>query len=183
MKSQGVTTQMKALDDYFLMVIFTLLLDRLHVFTVFMFNLDRETWQWNYRQLSHWVQIRKILTSPRLSGPWTSLDQRGIRPSSFRAKEWSKDNTVGRILTEKSEPLPQYGSFISRIFPEYLKNISIPRKSFPNYGIGQNNGDWIFQPYTIFYNISMLWKSFNFSSVFESSCVYKHIFVIKNLSP
>ena len=31
---------MKALDEYFLMVVFTLLLNRLHVFAIFMFNLD-----------------------------------------------------------------------------------------------------------------------------------------------
>ena len=35
-KSKGVTTQMKALDEYFLMVVFTLLLDRVHVFTIFL---------------------------------------------------------------------------------------------------------------------------------------------------
>ena len=33
MKSKGVTTQMKALDAYFLMVVFMLLPDRDHVFT------------------------------------------------------------------------------------------------------------------------------------------------------
>ena len=36
---------MKALDEYFLMVVFTLLLNTVHVFSIFMFNLDRETWQ------------------------------------------------------------------------------------------------------------------------------------------
>ena len=46
MKPKGVTTQMKALDDYFLMVLFTLLLNRVNVFfAIFMFNLNRETWQ------------------------------------------------------------------------------------------------------------------------------------------
>ena len=45
MKSKGMTTQMKDLDEYFLMVMFTLLLNRVHVFAIFMFNLDRETWQ------------------------------------------------------------------------------------------------------------------------------------------
>ena len=45
MKSKGVTTQMKALDEYFLMAVFTLLLNRVDVFAIFMFNLDRETWQ------------------------------------------------------------------------------------------------------------------------------------------
>ena len=34
---------MKALSEYFLMVVFTLLLNRVHVFANFMFNLDRET--------------------------------------------------------------------------------------------------------------------------------------------
>ena len=35
---------MKALDEYFLMVVFTLLLNRVHVFANFMSNLNRETW-------------------------------------------------------------------------------------------------------------------------------------------
>ena len=38
----NVTTQMKALDEYFLMV---LLLNTVHVFANFMFNLNKETWQ------------------------------------------------------------------------------------------------------------------------------------------
>ena len=33
---------MKALNEYILMVVFTLLLNRVHVFTHFMFNVDRE---------------------------------------------------------------------------------------------------------------------------------------------
>ena len=33
---------MKALDDYFLMVVLTLLLNRAHVFANFVFNLNRE---------------------------------------------------------------------------------------------------------------------------------------------
>ena len=35
MKPKGVTTQMKALNEYFLMVVFTLLLKRVHVFGKF----------------------------------------------------------------------------------------------------------------------------------------------------
>ena len=45
MKPKGVTIQMKALDEYFLMMVFTLLHSRLHVFAIFIFNLDRETWE------------------------------------------------------------------------------------------------------------------------------------------
>ena len=45
MKPKGVTTQMKALDGYFLMEVFTLLLNRVHDFGNFVFNLNRETWQ------------------------------------------------------------------------------------------------------------------------------------------
>ena len=41
MKPKGVTTQMKALIEYFPVVVFTLLLNRVHVFANFMFNLDR----------------------------------------------------------------------------------------------------------------------------------------------
>ena len=36
---------MKALDEYFLMLAFTLLLNRVHVFANLKFNLNRETWQ------------------------------------------------------------------------------------------------------------------------------------------
>ena len=35
MKAKGVTTQMKALKEYFLMVVFPLLLNRVHVFANF----------------------------------------------------------------------------------------------------------------------------------------------------
>ena len=45
MKPKGVTIQMKALDKYLLMVVFTLSLNGVHVFANFMFDLDRETWQ------------------------------------------------------------------------------------------------------------------------------------------
>ena len=38
---------MKTLDVYFLMVVFMLLLNRVHVFANFMFNLDTETWKRN----------------------------------------------------------------------------------------------------------------------------------------
>ena len=43
MKPKGVTTQIKALDEYFLMVVFTLLLNTVQVFANFMFHLNRET--------------------------------------------------------------------------------------------------------------------------------------------
>ena len=36
MKFKGVTTQMKALYEYFLMVVFALLLHRVHVFLLFL---------------------------------------------------------------------------------------------------------------------------------------------------
>ena len=47
MKPKGVTTQMIALDGYFLMVVFTLLLYILHILCVWNFCVlfDRETWQ------------------------------------------------------------------------------------------------------------------------------------------
>ena len=44
---------MKALDEYIPMVVFTLLLNRVHVFATFMFNLNRETWvQGNKKMIS-----------------------------------------------------------------------------------------------------------------------------------
>ena len=42
MKSKGVTTQIKALDEYFLMVVFTLLLNNVDVLANFMFNLQSQ---------------------------------------------------------------------------------------------------------------------------------------------
>ena len=36
---------MKALAEYFLMEVFTLVLNGVRVFVILMFNLDRETWQ------------------------------------------------------------------------------------------------------------------------------------------
>ena len=43
MKPKGVTSQMKAIDEYFLMVLLTLLPNRVHVFFAnFRFNLNRE---------------------------------------------------------------------------------------------------------------------------------------------
>ena len=45
MKSKGVTTQMKVLDEYFQMVVFMLLQNRGYILVIFMFNLDRETWK------------------------------------------------------------------------------------------------------------------------------------------
>ena len=41
-KSKGVTAQMKALDEFFLLVVFTLLLNGVRVFAIFMFNLKTE---------------------------------------------------------------------------------------------------------------------------------------------
>ena len=57
MKPKGVTTQMKALDGYILMVLIMLLLKRVHVllFANFMFNLSRETWQCN--EYSHCLVV------------------------------------------------------------------------------------------------------------------------------
>ena len=41
MKSKGVTTQTKAFNEYFLMVVFTLLLNRAHV-CLFVFQIGQE---------------------------------------------------------------------------------------------------------------------------------------------
>ena len=47
-KPKGVSTQMKALDEYFLMVVFTLLLNGLYVLAIFIFN-------WTEKHGSEWV--------------------------------------------------------------------------------------------------------------------------------
>ena len=41
---------MKALNEYFLMVVFTLLLSRVPVFANFMLELNREMWQWKVKK-------------------------------------------------------------------------------------------------------------------------------------
>ena len=47
MKPKDVTIQTKALDEYFLILVFKLLLNRVHVFANFIFHLKSETyWQW-----------------------------------------------------------------------------------------------------------------------------------------
>ena len=53
------TTQMKALGEYFLMVVFTLLLNRVHVFAIFMFNLNTEPWQWKDQILGPWDHVKR----------------------------------------------------------------------------------------------------------------------------
>ena len=47
MEPKGVTIQMKALNEFFLMVVLTLLLNKIHVFVNFLFHLKRETSDWN----------------------------------------------------------------------------------------------------------------------------------------
>ena len=52
---------MKALHEYFLMVVFTLLLNRVRVFANVMFNLNRETWQWKFKGRETRRESEKIL--------------------------------------------------------------------------------------------------------------------------
>ena len=51
---------MKAFDEYFLMVVLTLLLNRVHVFTICssQFNLNRETWHGKVKDLLHRKSLR-----------------------------------------------------------------------------------------------------------------------------
>ena len=59
--------------------------------------------------------------------------------------------------TGKTGPLPHV------LFPEYFQSISIPRKTFPFYGIGQSYGNWIFQPFsTIFPKYFHIMEELNF---------------------
>ena len=51
----GVTTRMKALNEYFLMVVFTLLLNRLHVFVIFKFIFILR--QQQYHTVNHTVCV------------------------------------------------------------------------------------------------------------------------------
>ena len=50
MKPNGVTIQMKALNDFFLLVVFMLLLSKLYVFAIFMLN-------WREKHGSEWVNF------------------------------------------------------------------------------------------------------------------------------
>ena len=61
MKPKGVTTQMKALDDYFLMVLFTLLLNRVNVFLQFLCLI------WTEKHGSEGVKGSSLHTRPLLS--------------------------------------------------------------------------------------------------------------------
>ena len=42
---KGVNTQMKALDEYILMVVYVVAETKYHGFVFLLFNLDRGTWQ------------------------------------------------------------------------------------------------------------------------------------------
>ena len=57
--------------------------------------------------------------------------------------------------TGKTGPLPQYGSFISRIFPEYFHTTD---------NIWNWTKLWKLDFLTFSYNISILWNMFNFSN-------------------
>ena len=76
------------------------------------------------------------------------------RPKRAELPDVNINTGVQSINTEscsgKTGPLPECGSFISRILPEYFLNIFTPRKTFPYYGIGQNYGKLDFP--TIFPN-------------------------------
>ena len=58
------------------------------------------------------------------------------------------------VVTEKLD----FFHSMEVLFPEYFQNISMPRKTFPYYGIGHSYGIRIFQPFSLqyFQNISTL---------------------------
>ena len=66
-KSKGVTTQMKALDEYFLVAVFMLLLNRAPVFAKFMFHLNFKKHGGVRVMLSHSHGCRTVCTS---NIPW-----------------------------------------------------------------------------------------------------------------
>ena len=90
------------------------------------------------------VKLASDSTNILYNGRCTSTFSRNI---SYVLVGWQKLQLQGLLsvfTTGKTGPLPHYGSFISRIFLEYFH---APRKTFPYYGIGQNYGNWIFQPF------------------------------------
>ena len=51
---------MKAFDEYFLMVVFTLVLNKVHVFANFIINLDRGTWQGKNKMPETYLKTRVV---------------------------------------------------------------------------------------------------------------------------
>ena len=124
MKPKGVTTQMKALDEYFLMVVFMLLLNRVHVFANFIFGQreTREDWLNSdtlaYSTYQHsplgdaWsdVQILQLGVSfVRIQDKSSLLDYTLKKRNSF--KFWHNlFTTCCHSVTEKARPLMQEAS-------------------------------------------------------------------------
>ena len=71
---------MKALDEYFLVVVFTLLLNRVHVLAIFVFNFDRERWQ----QKGNSTSLLPTWNAMRQRAPAAKLSAREHRIMSFR---------------------------------------------------------------------------------------------------
>ena len=89
---------MKALNEDFLMVVFKLLLNRLNVFAIFMFDLDRETWQWK-------GSLRRIRTKPRRTIPGFSSD--ATQAMKGKHHKYSLQFSIHQMLTGDFEELTE----------------------------------------------------------------------------
>ena len=80
---------MKALDEYFLMVVFTLLLNRDHVFAIFMFKLDRNKAVKGLTDLviSKTIKISSI-TKFQKSRPYSVHTKCNLLCSIYSTKVW-----------------------------------------------------------------------------------------------
>ena len=149
---------MKALDEYFLMVVFTLLLSRIHIFANIMFNLDREK-QWK----AIWPTTHLIpggnggrpattgekgipWTSPVLNNldpgppgiPWGVLVLRGVVSS---CEPWLLDRILPflfRCWVNENLMLPGILDFYERHDPNLLSKFERTRYPFMGRGLGCN---------------------------------------------
>ena len=77
-----------------------------------------------------------------------------ILPVGLQRKLCHSLYSLGRNSNESSPEKLNFLHNMEVLLPEYFQNISIPRTTFQFYGIGQNCGNWIFQPLsTIFWSI------------------------------
>ena len=79
---------MKALDEYFLIAVFPLLLNRVNVFANFMFNMDRETRQGNrhyaqYEGAFYYKWTTKLAWNCPITRHYSYESQSYIQDASF----------------------------------------------------------------------------------------------------
>ena len=90
MKPEGVTTQMKALDEYFVMVVFTLLLNKVHIFSIlcliWTLKHGSESWCWLVLEVP-WILTNVtwqwLIHHSKCFAHWRLLDANNSRILTF----------------------------------------------------------------------------------------------------